>query len=138
MTEAERRRRTPEYRSPIDILTQMPALVVLDRMPVPVLAVDDDGLIVYANRSFGEMVGEACVHMTGRPFRNLLRRPVDGPVSGADLAARAGTVVEIGHADGWCVYAKMSESVLLRDGDTGYLVAFEDVTERSWERQFAD
>jgi PAS domain S-box-containing protein len=138
VTEAERRRRAPQSRSPIDILTQMPALVVLDRMPVPVLAVDEDGLIVYANRSFEDMVGEAPAHMTGRPFRDLLRRPIDGPVSGADLAARAGTIVELGHVDGWTVYAKMSESVLLRDSDAGYLVAFEDVTERSWERQFAD
>jgi PAS domain-containing protein len=35
----------------------MPALVVLERFPVPVLAVADDGAILFANSAFATMVG---------------------------------------------------------------------------------
>ena len=134
----ERRRPTAADQSPIGILQQMPALVVLDRIPVSVLAVDDDGSIVFANRTFGDMVGMSPADMTGTPFRNLLRRPDQGPVSGADFASFAGSVVEFRHAEDWYVEAKMSESALLRGDDAGYLVAFEDITELSWERRAAD
>ena len=48
----ERRRHRPAGQSPMDILRQLPALVVLQRMPVPVLAVGDDGTILFANAAF--------------------------------------------------------------------------------------
>jgi PAS domain-containing protein len=53
----ERRRHRPAGQSPMDILRQLPALVVLQRMPVPVLAVGDDGTILFANAAFGQMLG---------------------------------------------------------------------------------
>ncbi len=46
----ERRRHPQAGQSPTDILRQLPALVVLQRMPVPVLAVDDDGTITRSAR----------------------------------------------------------------------------------------
>ena len=38
-------------------LTQLPALVVLERIPVPVLAIAQDGSILFTNTAFAEMVG---------------------------------------------------------------------------------
>ncbi len=38
-------------------LKQLPALVVLERIPVPVLAIAKDGALVFANSAFSEMVG---------------------------------------------------------------------------------
>jgi PAS domain-containing protein len=56
----ERRRNGHEPgQSPIDILNQLPALVVLERIPVPVLAIAHDGALVFANSAFSEMVGRA-------------------------------------------------------------------------------
>ena len=55
----ERRRHPPAGQSPMDILRQLPALVVLQRMPVPVLAVGDDGTILFANAAFSQMLGHS-------------------------------------------------------------------------------
>jgi PAS domain-containing protein len=55
----ERRRHPQAGQSPMDILRPLPALVVLQRMPVPVLAVDDDGTILFANAAFSQMLGHS-------------------------------------------------------------------------------
>jgi len=39
------------------LLKELPALVVLERFPVPVLAIAEDGAILFANAAFGEMPG---------------------------------------------------------------------------------
>lgn len=137
-TGVERRRPRTGDQSTIGILTHMPALVVLDRIPVPVLAVDDAGVIVFANRTFGDMVGIPATTLVGAPFRSLLLGPEEGPAAGADLAAFAGSVLQFRHAEDWPVRAKMSESALLRGDDAGYLVAFEDITEQTWEKHSSD
>jgi PAS domain-containing protein len=65
----ERRRHPPAGQSPTDILRQLPAVVVLQRMPVPVLAVGDDGTILFANAAFSQMLGhsaEAVLSLTLR------------------------------------------------------------------------
>src|ERR1700752_3962005 len=54
----ERRPPRPAGQSPMDILRQLPALVVLERMPVPVLAaVGEYGTILFANAVFRQMLG---------------------------------------------------------------------------------
>src|SRR3546814_17079717 len=54
----ERRRNVAQPpQSPIADLEQMPALILLDRLPVPVMAVHRDGSIVFANPSFADMLG---------------------------------------------------------------------------------
>ena len=39
------------------LLRELPALVVLERFPVPVLAIAEDGTILFANGAFAEMLG---------------------------------------------------------------------------------
>ena len=41
----------------MDILTRFPAVVVLDRVPVPTLVIARDGTILFATTAFAEMVG---------------------------------------------------------------------------------
>ena len=53
----ERRRNERSGDSPTDILTRLPAVVVLERIPVPTLAMARDGIILFANTAFAEMVG---------------------------------------------------------------------------------
>ena len=51
------RRRTGQARqSPKAALEQLPALVLLERIPIPTLAVLQDGTIVFANGAFAEIV----------------------------------------------------------------------------------
>jgi len=44
--------------SAMTILKQLPAVVVLERIPVPVLAIAQ-GTVLFANTAFSEMVGRA-------------------------------------------------------------------------------
>jgi PAS domain-containing protein len=41
----------------MDVLRELPALVVLERFPVPVLATAEDGAILFANSAFADMLG---------------------------------------------------------------------------------
>src|SRR5258708_20243849 len=62
----ERRRNEGSGDSPMDILTRLPAAVVLERLPVPTLATARDGIILFANTAFAEMGGYRQDHV-GRP-----------------------------------------------------------------------
>jgi PAS domain-containing protein len=53
----ERRRNGGSGDSPMDVLTRLPAVVVLERLPVPSLGMARDGIILFANTAFAEMVG---------------------------------------------------------------------------------
>src|ERR1700753_2878677 len=53
----ERRRSRQHSQSPMTTLKQLPALVVLERIPVPVLAIGQDGSILFTNTAFAQMVG---------------------------------------------------------------------------------
>jgi PAS domain-containing protein len=53
----ERRRNGGSGDSPMDVLTRLPAVVVLQRLPVPSLAMARDGIILFANTAFADMVG---------------------------------------------------------------------------------
>jgi hypothetical protein len=46
----------------MDVLTRLPAVVVLERLPVPSLVMARDGIILFANTAFAEM-------MSHRPTR---------------------------------------------------------------------
>ena len=53
----ERRRNSTSDDAPMDILKKLPAVVVLERIPVPTIAITRDGTILFANTAFTEMVG---------------------------------------------------------------------------------
>jgi hypothetical protein len=62
----ERRRNGGSGDSPMDVLTRLPAVVVLERLSAPSLATARDGIILLANTAFAEMVahpqdGLACL-----------------------------------------------------------------------------
>src|SRR5271170_2666607 len=69
----ERRRNGGSGDSPTDILTRLPAVVVLERMPVPTLAMARDGNILFANTAFAEMVGYGQDRLAGAAFPEFFR-----------------------------------------------------------------
>ena len=74
----ERRHHRPAGQSPMDILRQLPALVVLQRMPVPVLAVGDDGTILFANAAFSQMLGHPAEAVLSLTFAQIFAgQPAD-------------------------------------------------------------
>jgi PAS domain S-box-containing protein len=135
----ERRRYDDPGDSPMDILTRLPAVVVLERIPVPSLAMARDGIILFANTAFSEMVGYRQDRLAGSAFPEIFHTvPAEvAALSGVD--ALANLVVELQHCEGWTVRARMSKSALMRSDDPVVLVTFENLTERLWvgERECA-
>jgi len=128
----ERRRNRTSDDSPMDVLTRLPAVVVLERIPVPTLAVARDGIILFANTAFAEMLGYGQDRLAGLAFAEIFHTvpAAVGALSGVD--ALANLVVELQHCEGWTVRARMSKSALKRSDDPVVLVTFENLTERLW------
>jgi PAS domain S-box-containing protein len=113
-------------------LQQLPALVVLERIPVPVLAIGDDGTILFANTAFAQMVGYDREDVLSLQFHQIF---VEAPAADSVLRAVhafANVVVALAHNDGSTVRALMSKSALQRSDDRVALATFQDLTERLW------
>jgi PAS domain S-box-containing protein len=127
----ERRRNGCFGDSPMDILKRLPAVVVLERVPVPALAMALDGTILLANTAFAEMVGYKRDRLAGLVFHEIFHTvPAEiAALSGVDTLAKL--VVQLRHCEGWTVRARMSKSLMRRD-DPVVLVTFDDLTEQLW------
>ena len=128
----ERRRNGRSGDSPMDILTRLSAVVVLDRIAVPSLAMARDGTILFANTAFAEMVGYRQDSLAGLAFPEIFQTVPVALCALSGVDALANLVVELRHCDGWTVRARMSKSALKRRDDPVVLVTFEDLTERLW------
>jgi PAS domain S-box-containing protein len=128
----ERRRNESSGDSPKDILRRLPAVVMLERIPVPTLAMARDGIILFANTAFAEMVGYQQDRLAGLAFPEIFHTvPAEvAALSGGDAVANL--VVQLQHSEGWTVQATMSKSALKRSDDPVVLVTFENLTERLW------
>jgi PAS domain S-box-containing protein len=115
-------------------LDQMPARLVLERIPVPSLAIARDGVILFANEAFANMVGYSAEALTSMEFSQLFwLLPTDeSPIS--VVRRYANQLVELMHADGSMVRARMSKSALMRDDDPLALATFQDLTEQLWNQ----
>ncbi|OBG70549.1 histidine kinase [Mycobacterium sp. E2462] len=114
-------------------LKQLPALVVLERIPVPVLAIGDDGSILFTNGAFAEMVGCDAEEILSLRFDQIFH---DAPASESLLStvhALANEVVGLVHKDGSVVRALMSKSATRRADDQFVLAVFQDLTEQLWK-----
>jgi PAS domain S-box-containing protein len=131
----DRRRNGKTRQSPMLLLAELPALVVLERFPVPVLAIAEDGSIIFANGAFGDMVGREADEVTALTFRQMFHTMPDDESVLSVLRAHAEFVVDLRHRDGSVVRARMSKSALLRGDDPVALAAFLDVTERLWSEE---
>jgi len=133
----ERRRNRQHSQSPMTSLKQLPALVVLDRIPVPVLAIEHDGSILFTNTAFAEMVGCEPDEVLCLKFHQIFHRasPEESLVPLSVVHSMANQVVELAHKDGSVVRALMSRSAVLRADDQFALAAFQDLTEQLWEEE---
>jgi PAS domain S-box-containing protein len=114
------------------LLEELPALVVLERLPVPVLAIAQDGTILFANTSFAEMVGRTPEAVKSLQFGQIFHTmPTDESAVSA-VRAHADLIVELVHEDSSIVRARMSKSALLRGDDPVALATFQDLTEQLW------
>lgn len=114
-------------------LKELPALVVLERIPVPVLAIADDGSILFANTAFSDMLGCEPGEATTLRFEQIFHHAPASESLLAAVHALANEVVELVHKDGSVVRALMSKSAVRRVDDQFALAIFQDLTEQLWE-----
>jgi PAS domain S-box-containing protein len=130
----ERRRNRPAQ-SPMATLRQLPALVLLERIPVPVLAVADDGSILFTNTAFATMLGYDPDEVMSMRFHEVFHQAPESENLLSVVHALANMVVELAHKDGSVVRALMSKSAVMRADDRFALAAFQDLTEQLWEEE---
>jgi len=126
------RRQTPPP-TIVGYLEQLPAIVLLDRLPVPFVAVQPDSSIAYVNREFEQLLGYEPAMLTGVAIETVWANvPTAGGSAFAELQNYAGTIAELQHSDDYLVRAIVSRSVFVREDDPIVLVAVHDVTEQLW------
>jgi PAS domain S-box-containing protein len=113
----------------------MPALVVLERLPAPALAVDRAGTILFANAGFCDMVGFSCEELLSMNFDEVFYSLPPNDRWVALVGSDAPRLVELRHKYGHPEWAAMSKSAMQRD-DTVALVTLHDRTEELWSRSF--
>jgi PAS domain S-box-containing protein len=128
----ERRRNARTDLSPMATLEQLPALVVMERIPIPVLAIANDGALVFANSAFSEMVGRPREDIVSMKFDEIFYLPLTEESAVTVVQSLANEVVELAHQDGSSVRALMSRSALIRADDDIALATFQDLTEQLW------
>lgn len=128
----ERRQSSANEMTPMALLENLPALVVLERLPVPVLAIAEDGTILFANTAFADMLGYPAEQVQALKFAQIFHAvPADEPAVSV-VRANADLIVELVHRDTSIVRARMSKSALLRGNDPVALATFQDLTEQLW------
>ena len=116
-------------------LTQLPALVLLDRMLMPVIAVSESGELSYANPAFAALLGYSdTAAVTGLLVSDILvgRDGLSARACAEALGAARGTLVEWRHCERYVVSTLVSDSMLMRSTDPLFLVSLHDVTEGLW------
>jgi PAS domain S-box-containing protein len=114
-------------------LKQLPALVVLERIPIPVLAIEHDGGILFSNAAFAEMMGYEPEEVLSLRFHQIFHQAPATDSLLSTVHALANMVVELAHKDGSVVRAMMSKSAAMRADDQFVLAAFQDLTEQLWK-----
>jgi PAS domain S-box-containing protein len=129
-------RRRPPPATLLGYLEHLPGRLLLDRLPVPVWAVEAAGhTVVYANRAFEQMLGHPAESLSGRAAAELLDGSHTGPLEAAELLRlSAGELLGLRHADGSIVRVIVSQPMLVRTDDPVTLVGVQDVTEQLWEK----
>jgi PAS domain-containing protein len=129
------RRKRPEPATADELLGELPARVMLDRMPTPVIGFGTDGVLTYANAACAVMLGYADVaEVLERPLCALLVGPaLRSPADYLSTLRNAGTeVIDWSHAEGYPVHTMVSNPLLLRATDPLLMFTVSDVTELLW------
>jgi PAS domain-containing protein len=110
------RRRAASHLSPSELLDRFPARLLMERLSIPMIAVNVAGDIMIANGAFAELVGSPPEVVLSLKCADHFRDLGDGNVL-SFIRTRADGFVELHHAEGGTVYAKLTQSVLRRDGE---------------------
>jgi PAS domain-containing protein len=109
---------------------QIRALRVLTQHPVPVIAVADDGVILFANTAFADVVGCSCDALTSISYADICSfLPTDETLFAVTRLCpdTIGRLLQLGHAT---LFVKMRRSAIVSDADSGPITLLEGLVER--------
>lgn len=107
-----------------------PALPALERIPVPAIALADDGAVLFANTAFAEILGcsrDALISMSYEEIFYAL--PSEETLFGV-ARLRAETIGDLQHLDGSTIFAKMSKSAVMRRAGPAASATFDQLMEQ--------
>ncbi len=114
----------------------MPALILLDRISIPMLATGLDGVVVYTNPAFATMLGHHpdTIMLMGQRLPALLAGHSAMPAHECVSALRAAgnAVIDWQHVEGFPVRSVITDTLLVRAADQILLIGITDVTELIW------
>jgi PAS domain S-box-containing protein len=107
-------------------------LPALERIPVPAIALADDGAVLFANAAFAEILGCSRDAVTSMSYEQIFYAlPTDEILFGV-ARLRDGTTADLQHLDGSTIFAKMSKSAVMRRAGPLAIVDFAELLERLW------
>lgn len=126
----------------VGYIEQLPAITVLDRLPIAVIGVGlCDGAVIYTNPAAADLLGYPSVpSLNAQSLSSLMTarsitRPGDCVT---ELNSAHGVITEWNHADGYPIRTMTSRSILVRDDDPVLLVGLVDITELCWNSGRSD
>ncbi|KIQ18212.1 histidine kinase [Rhodococcus sp. MEB064] len=137
---SDRRNSTSEAISTPTQFPSLPVTVVLDRIPVPVLAVEPGGSVVFANEAFDELMGFDEENPRSDDALSLqdifpASEPLGVNIAETFLttvATRADSLWRMSDSKGDILQVRASKSILRRAEDSVVLVVLEDFTDQLW------
>jgi PAS domain-containing protein len=134
----EDRRRRARPNTVVGYLDGLSARVLLERLPIPAIAVGDDGIIAFANSACHAMLGHDSISLVGRPLTEFLGIRATSPAHAVrDLRDSADTTTVWMHPTNGMVKVVVSQPLLLRADDPVTLVTLTDITEWLWSTESA-
>jgi PAS domain-containing protein len=132
------RRRKPAPSTLDGYLYELPALILLDRLPTATLATGLDGVVIYTNPAFATMLGYPdTTTLTEQPLSALLDGHSATPPRDCVTALRAAGNVVISwlHAEDFPIRTVVSDVLLVRATDPILLISITDITEVTWNSE---
>ena len=109
---------------------EMTALRVLTQHPVPVVAVADDGAIVFSNTAFADVLSCSCDAVMSMSYEDIcsVLPPDEALVAVTRLGPNTiGRLLQLGEAT---LFVKMRRSAILSAADSGPVTLFEGLIKR--------
>jgi PAS domain-containing protein len=93
---------------------QTSALPALERVPVPAIALADDGSVLFANTAFAEILGCSRGAITSMSYEQIFYALPNEETLFGVARLRADSFGDLHHLDGSTIFAKMSKSAVMR------------------------
>jgi PAS domain S-box-containing protein len=109
---------------------ESPALLMLERHPVPAIATAENGAVLFANRAFAEILGCSPYAVTSMSYEDISCALPTEETLFAVARLHADTNGSLLHLSGSMFFAKMSKSALRGGADAVAIATFQQLMER--------